>query len=101
MHDPDVVLAVHGHTNGHAQDPMVRKRLWPQRVHFKLRRLDARGSDGSALFEEGGNDPERDEKSEKGCGHLRFVFHHFPPLSGVVRRGTAVIGYPPNSQNPT
>src|SRR5437879_8024169 len=94
MHAPDVVLGVHSHTNGHAQDPMVRKRLWPQRVHFKLRRLDAGGGDGSAPLEESGNDPERDENTEKGCGHLRFVFHRFPPLSAAACCRFAVIGYP-------
>src|SRR5207245_11576146 len=67
MHDPDVVLGVHSHTNGHAQDPMVRKRLWPQRVHFKLRRLDAGGGDGSAPLEDEGADAEPCETSEQGC----------------------------------
>ena len=101
MNNPNVVLGIHRDANGRADDPMVRKRLWPQRVHFELWRFDAGGGDGSAPLEDDGDDAEPCEKSEKGGYRDKFMLHHFPPLSGVVRRGTAVIGCPRNSQNPT
>ena len=41
---------------------MVGKRLRPEGVHFKLWRLDAGSSDGSAFLEDGGNDAKPSEK---------------------------------------
>ena len=84
MHDPDMILAVHGYTDGHAQDPMVRKRLRPQGVHFKLRHVDTCGGDSCPLFEDGRKDPKPRKKSEKGRDYMKFALHRFPPRSGAA-----------------
>ena len=77
MNNPNVVLGVHRDANGRADDPMVRKRLWPQRIDFKLRRFDAGGSDGGPLLEDDRNDTERGEKSEKSGYRNKLVLHDF------------------------
>src|SRR5712692_10310805 len=94
MDDPDMVLGVHGYTDGHAEDPMVGKRLRPKGVHFKLRRLDTGSSDGGSFLEDGGNDPESGEKREKNPDQMKFVLH-CSSTSQALRCGLAVIAYPP------
>ena len=42
VHDPDVILCIHRHADRHALHPMIGKRLRPQGIHFKARRLHAR-----------------------------------------------------------
>src|SRR5450631_325747 len=36
VHDPHVVARVHGYAHGHPKDPVVRQRLGPKWIHFKL-----------------------------------------------------------------
>jgi hypothetical protein len=64
---------------------MVGKGLRPEGVHFKLRRFDAGGSDGGALLEDGGYDPEPGKKREKGRDQMKFVVHCSPLLPGAAR----------------
>src|SRR6516225_8484191 len=41
MNDPDVVLTVDRHADGHAEEPVIRQRLRPKGIDFKHRRLNS------------------------------------------------------------
>jgi len=53
MNDPDVVLVVRPHAYGHAEQPMIRQGLRPQRIDFENRRLDRGSRGGGPVFEQG------------------------------------------------
>src|SRR5712691_474218 len=61
MNDPDVILLVDPHSDGPAEQPVIRQGLRPQRVHFKRRRLDRGSRDARLVFEQGLAGSERDQ----------------------------------------
>ncbi len=61
MNDPDVVLLIDPHSDGPAEQPMVRQGLRPQRIHLEHRRLDGRSRGACSVFEQGLAGSERDE----------------------------------------
>jgi len=94
MHDPNVVLGVHGNAHGGTDDPMVGKRLRPEWVDFELGRFNAGGSDRGFLLEDSGNNPKSGKKREKDPDETKFVIHCF--LHFQARRcGFTVIACPP------
>ena len=42
MDDPDVIARIHRHADGGAEDPVVRQRLGPERIHLETRRTRRR-----------------------------------------------------------
>jgi hypothetical protein len=94
MDDPDVVLSVHGHTDGHAKDPMVGKGLRPEGVHFKLRRVDACSGDGSPFLEKHGTDTEGREKREETGASINSMVHDCPPHCSATASGFTLTVYP-------
>ncbi len=50
VNDPDVVLRIHGHADGHSHEPMIRQRLRPKGIHFKHRGLHGGRLDSSFLL---------------------------------------------------
>src|SRR5260370_16594193 len=72
MHDPNVVLGVHGNTHGGTDDPMVGKRLRPEGVDFELGRFYAGGGDGSALLKDRGANPTPRPNLQKNPAQIDF-----------------------------
>jgi hypothetical protein len=64
--DPDVVFGVDGKSDGLAEDPVVGKRLGPERVDFEARRHNAGGLDHGTAVEQGGAGGERHGKGGDG-----------------------------------
>ena len=75
VNNPDVVLGIHGDPDGHALNPMVGKRLGPQRIDFEARRLDSRGRNSSLFFQHDGTGCEPNEQSEESRRPIEVAFH--------------------------
>jgi hypothetical protein len=55
MDNPDMVMGINRHADGHSENPMVRQGFRPHWVHFKPWRLDTGGLYGSLLEHDGPN----------------------------------------------
>src|SRR5216683_2452354 len=75
MNDPDVVLGIDGNPDRHSNDPMVRHRFGPHRVHFKHWGLNRGGLDGGLLFQHSGSESERGDEREKGRADTQITLH--------------------------
>jgi hypothetical protein len=54
-------LSIDSNADGHTDEPMIRQRLWPQRVNLKGGGLDPGGLYGGPSLENGGTDRQRDD----------------------------------------
>jgi len=70
MNDPDILLIIHPHADGPAEQPVVGERLGPQRVNLEHRR-DHGGALrlGAALEECLAQAERRDAAGERQAGH--------------------------------
>ena len=83
MNNPDMLLVVDPHTNGRTEEPMVRHRLRPQRVHLedgRLGTLRLRGRPYEPGLTESEHDNNRDERraNQEVPLHSRFVLPALP-----------------------
>jgi hypothetical protein len=81
MNDPYVVLRIDRDADRHSDDPVVRHRFGPHRVHFKHWGLNRGGLDGGLLFQHPGSESERGDKRDKSRANRQFTLHmnHPPP----------------------
>ena len=49
MNDPDVIVRIDGQADGLADDPMIRQRLGPERIHFEPGRHHGAGMNDASL----------------------------------------------------
>src|SRR5260370_32829771 len=75
MDDPNVILAVDRNSNGHAQQPVIRQRLRPERIDFKCGRLNSGGLNRGSLLQYRGPDPEQADNHEKSCALIEIAPH--------------------------
>ena len=84
VHDPDVVLRVDADADRLAEDPVVRQRLGPERIHFEPRRLNG-GLRADRSVERPLRDAERGQRGDEAradeqmCRLMTFL----PPLRPV------------------
>ena len=89
MNDPDVVLCICRHSDRVTQNPMVRERLRPQRVHLKHRRLNSGSFRYCAVLQHLLPDYQQGEQDNQHHANeqITFWFHasylHFEDVSGV------------------
>ncbi len=70
-----MVLRIHGDANGHAKDPMIGKRLWPQGIYFEARRLDSVGFRLGLFLEHDRAGCECGEKRQENSSDVEVAFH--------------------------
>src|SRR5438105_8617507 len=75
MNDPDVILAVNGNSNGHAEEPVIRQGLRPQGVYFEHRRLNPGSRNRSSLLQQRGAKSEQADDHEKSCALVEIASH--------------------------
>src|SRR5207247_7527501 len=75
MDDPDVVFVVDRHSNGLAQQPMVRQRLRPQRIDFESRGLDTRSFDSSSLLQYAARRQQQRQHYDKQQANAQITLH--------------------------
>ena len=90
MNDPDVVLLIDPHSDGPAEQPVIRQRLRPQRVDLEHRCLDCAPLGVRLVLQHGLADAERDDKCSQGCADKkvtfsRCAFHGFPRFESELR----------------
>jgi len=79
MHDPDVVLGVHGDADCLADHPVIRERLRPHRIHFERGHLNRGSFHGSAFLEKSRSKPKRGNEGEKNPANTKIPFHVLHP----------------------
>ena len=65
MDDPDVVLVVDPDADRHAEQPVIRQRLGPQRIDFEARRLDAAVLSSASVLQDHLPDAERGKDGDE------------------------------------
>src|SRR5688500_3197760 len=88
VHDPDMILLIHPHTDGVAEQPVVWQRLRPHRIHLEARRLRAgtglridEYADGPLPCREGEEHEDKHGTGDLLCTHGR-AFYLAPPPAG-------------------
>src|SRR5580658_8532215 len=87
MDDPDVVLSIDRNADRVADDPMVRQRLGPHRIHFKPRRLNCPALVRSLLAQHNGTDSEDHEGGAKGRANAQIDLHGLSLLRERISYG--------------
>ena len=75
MDDPDVVVGIHIETDRLSDNPVVRQRLRPERIHLKLWRHNPCGLDLSLFADHCGANSERGCERENGGTHIQITLH--------------------------
>jgi hypothetical protein len=73
MNDPHMILGIHRHADGLAQNPMIGQRLGPQGIHFEARSVHSRAC--GALLGHVRPNPQPAERRYKRSAHVQFAFH--------------------------
>ena len=84
MDDPDIILRINGYADRHSDEPMVRQRLRPQRVHFKHRRLHGSRFNSGPLFQQRGSHSERHQEPQEYRSDTQISLHEPVPPSVPV-----------------
>ena len=81
MHDEYVVAGVHAHSDHVAEDPVIRERLGPHRIHLERRNGD--GADARASVERPlAREKRGDRRDERRSANDGAAVHGLPPAAG-------------------
>src|SRR5215467_4752710 len=75
MNYPNVVLRVDRNPDGLTQDPVVRQRFGPQRVHFESWSRNRRGVRHAPLFQKSGRPAQHNHHTHNAGGSAMRAFH--------------------------
>ena len=79
MDAEDMVSGVNRDADRGTQDPMIRQRLGPQRIHLENRRFHTRLLSRRCLVQHELTDTESNEHSDKACPNQDITFPHRTP----------------------
>src|SRR2546426_11786932 len=79
-----MILGIGRYADGLTEEPVIRQRLRPQRIHFKPRRHSCGTLQSPGFFDEIARDPERNDECEKDRTHVQITPHALPPFRKSV-----------------
>src|SRR5262249_25454177 len=78
VNDPHMVLSIDGNDNGLSENPVVRQRLWPERVYFETWSHGSCSFNSGLLLQDHTHDDKRAEQREKNRTDVNITLHASP-----------------------
>jgi hypothetical protein len=74
MNDPHVILGVHRNTDDGPENPVIRQRLRPERIHFEHRRLNTSALSVCTVLKHGLSRSQSGQQNHDGASCIKVTF---------------------------